>query len=314
MTERGDGFESSRAELFEALGHPIRVRILHSLETKPLGFAELKREVGIESSGHLQFHLGKLAGLVEPTPEGAYTLTDDGREAIRVLKSTRVGSEEIAPVARASSFRRIGWKRPLLAILLIAVVVLAAVAIYQQDQINAMDRTLASDTMSIGGTRYYYESIPLLPNGTSLLFHGVTFTTLRIPFSSYSNPNNFTFAGSVKLTNGTLLNLEGKTVVITLMSSFPTNVSLTPGNFFFYPVGMSIAFPNGGRAADLNFNVTAKYQHAYNEIPTPVYILTYTTWAAPNPWFTQDGNLRVGLFVNATSPEFPLALYVSTSS
>ncbi|MDA4124434.1 MAG: winged helix-turn-helix domain-containing protein [Thaumarchaeota archaeon] len=58
------GFDSARAELFEALGHPNRIRILQAMREGPLGFAELKRQVGIESSGHLTFHLGKLGGLV----------------------------------------------------------------------------------------------------------------------------------------------------------------------------------------------------------------------------------------------------------
>jgi DNA-binding HxlR family transcriptional regulator len=99
--ESGSHFDSSRAELFEALGHPTRVKILRTLETKPMGFAELKREVGIESSGHLQFHLGKLAGLVTTNAEGSYTLTDDGREAIRVLKASATNSEQLFLVSKA---------------------------------------------------------------------------------------------------------------------------------------------------------------------------------------------------------------------
>ena len=35
--ESGNHFDSSRAELFEALGHPTRVKILRTLETKPYG-------------------------------------------------------------------------------------------------------------------------------------------------------------------------------------------------------------------------------------------------------------------------------------
>lgn len=52
-----------------------------------MGFSELKRKVGIESSGHLMFHLGKLDGLVKTTLEGNYALTDDGREALRLLET-----------------------------------------------------------------------------------------------------------------------------------------------------------------------------------------------------------------------------------
>ncbi|MEM3647814.1 MAG: winged helix-turn-helix domain-containing protein [Thermoproteota archaeon] len=86
-------FNYSRAELFEALGHPIRIKILESLDETPLGFSELKKKVGIESSGHLQFHLSKLNGLVETTPEGSYKLTDDGREALRILGTAKKTAE-----------------------------------------------------------------------------------------------------------------------------------------------------------------------------------------------------------------------------
>jgi len=40
-----------RAELFETLAHPTRVRILRVLEKQPLSFADLKRVFGIDSSG-----------------------------------------------------------------------------------------------------------------------------------------------------------------------------------------------------------------------------------------------------------------------
>jgi len=87
-----DGDESlSRAELFEALSHPIRVRILESLESAPLRFSDLKRAAGIQSNGHLEFHLRKLSGLVTSTETGDYSLTDDGREALTFLRSARFG-------------------------------------------------------------------------------------------------------------------------------------------------------------------------------------------------------------------------------
>lgn len=89
-----------------------------------MGFAELKREVGIESSGHLQFHLGKLTGLVTTNAEGSYALTDDGREAIRVLDVIPAGSERISTTSK-TSHKRDSWLKPLLAVLLIAIVVLA---------------------------------------------------------------------------------------------------------------------------------------------------------------------------------------------
>jgi hypothetical protein len=43
-----DSYDGDRAELFEALGHPVRLNILQSLSWEPLGFSELKRKVELE--------------------------------------------------------------------------------------------------------------------------------------------------------------------------------------------------------------------------------------------------------------------------
>jgi Helix-turn-helix domain len=318
VADPGNQFDASRAELFEALGHPMRVKILNALEGRQMGFAELKREVGIESSGHLQFHLSKLSGLVATTAGGDYMLSDDGREAIRVLRSTRASSEQRAPIARASSLRRIGWRTPLLTILLVAVVVLATVAVYQQDQIAAMNRTLSSETVSIGGTRYYYENIPVLPNGTQLLFHGVTFSILQS-----INVNNYTYAGPVRLTNGTLLSLNGKTVMeeMTGASFQVVSVQVANGNgsafhylgAFIPPLGMSVAFPDGSQVTYPGFNVTARLLPANDVLTKPVVYLTYASMPVANPWFAQHGSLRAGLFLNFTNSAYPVTLYVGTN-
>jgi DNA-binding transcriptional ArsR family regulator len=86
-------FNADRAELFEALGHPTRIRILEALDEGSLGFSEIKRKVGLESNGLLSFHLGKLDGLVRLTQNGSYAITDEGREALRVVSTTSVRGE-----------------------------------------------------------------------------------------------------------------------------------------------------------------------------------------------------------------------------
>jgi len=80
--------DTLRSKLFETLGHAVRMRILQCLGEERLNFSELKRRVGIESSGHIQFHLEKLNGLIKVTPEGKYALTDEGKEALRLLGQT----------------------------------------------------------------------------------------------------------------------------------------------------------------------------------------------------------------------------------
>ncbi|MGI0079485.1 MAG: ArsR/SmtB family transcription factor [Nitrososphaerales archaeon] len=79
--------KASGADLFDLLGHPTRVKIIEILSERDQSFSEIKRKIGVESSGHLQFHLSKLElGLVKLAPDGKnYTLTDEGKEALRLV-------------------------------------------------------------------------------------------------------------------------------------------------------------------------------------------------------------------------------------
>jgi len=42
-------------ETFEAIAHPLRIKILKLLAEKPMKFSELKRKLGIKSSDKLDF-------------------------------------------------------------------------------------------------------------------------------------------------------------------------------------------------------------------------------------------------------------------
>lgn len=75
-------------EKFEAISHPMRIKILEILSKKAMGFSELKRELGIESSGKLDFHLKKLKGLIT-TEDGKYILTKDGYAALQAIYTIR---------------------------------------------------------------------------------------------------------------------------------------------------------------------------------------------------------------------------------
>lgn len=81
-------FDAERAEFFEALGHPTRTKMLQVLAQGQRSFSELKKQLGIESSGNLSFHLGKLDGLVKTNSDGNYTLTDNGKEAVLVIETS----------------------------------------------------------------------------------------------------------------------------------------------------------------------------------------------------------------------------------
>jgi len=88
-------FDASRVELLEALSHPLRVRILRVLGERSQRFSELKHTLGLESSGHLSFHLEKLGNLVKTTLEGDYELSDEGTEALRLARARASGSKDV---------------------------------------------------------------------------------------------------------------------------------------------------------------------------------------------------------------------------
>lgn len=136
MDQDESKFDVSRAELFEALGHHTRITILQALGEKPMGFSDLKKKTGIESSGLLSFHLGKLTHLVTTTQDGNYTLTDQGKEAVRMIQVTKGnGGDESAIKVRSSD------RRPYLVIIgvfLAVMIALGGVAVYQQGQLAAL--------------------------------------------------------------------------------------------------------------------------------------------------------------------------------
>ena len=72
--------------MFEAASHPIRIDIVRMLAEKPLGFADLKRELKISSSGLLDFHLKKLDELITINKEGRYSLTEKGFAALTTVE------------------------------------------------------------------------------------------------------------------------------------------------------------------------------------------------------------------------------------
>jgi len=76
-------------ETFEAIAHPLRIKILKLLAGKPMGFSELKRKLGIKSSGKLDFHLRKLGNLIALNGEGKYTLTSEGYAALQAVITVR---------------------------------------------------------------------------------------------------------------------------------------------------------------------------------------------------------------------------------
>ena len=278
-----------------------------------MGFSELKREVGIESSGHLQFHLGKLAHLVGTNAEGSYSLTDDGKEALRMLRSTE--SEGTMPEAEAISVGRHGnWRQPVLAGLIIAVIVLGLVAVYQQQQIAALNRELDPNIILIGGTRYWYGSFPVgLPNGTSIRFRSLVFTYLT-PLAGIHHDGGV--SGTLRLSNGSVVPVTDRT---TIQECCFLNYLLKtdPVTHVNYGVSLDtsvvITFPNGAREVYDRFDVTISKNLylAPDYYPTQIDIKYFPP--ATNPWFSETQNPHAGVFWNYTNLSNTFTFYVSVS-
>jgi len=150
--------DRQRAEVFDALGHPTRIVILKALSEGSLGFAELKKKMGIESSGHLQHHLNKLNGLIKTDEHGKYCLSDQGKDALltvqTVEKAAGSGLKETERRHTSGAGSKIVLKS---AVVLLAILLLASssVAVLEYNQILQLQAQLKEKATS--GTYVIWE-------------------------------------------------------------------------------------------------------------------------------------------------------------
>lgn len=77
-------------KIFEVLSHRIRRGIIRILGEKgKRSFTDLMRDINIDDTGTLTFHLKKLVGFITKTPDGYYELTDLGLKAYNLLKTSQ---------------------------------------------------------------------------------------------------------------------------------------------------------------------------------------------------------------------------------
>ncbi len=277
------GFDASKAELFEAIGHPNRIRIIQVLDEGPLGFAELKRKVGMESSGHLAFHLGKLRNLVTMNSDGQYALTGEGKEALRMIQAVREkGGQERRPIMEV--------RRTLIAVLLVLIVILAAVAAIQQMEIAA--RPSPPGTAVLNGKTFWYVVIPLtsLPakGNVTVAFAGTEFTLVpsQSPvFAFQVSPNSTVTA--------TLFPLNSTSTQTGIPMGIPVTVTLSS---FGMPYGAVVKFADGTVEAMPNVAGT-------NAEGVTVYYFTPSL-----PWFSAHTSPQAAVSENMTA----VTLYVSS--
>ncbi len=276
-------FDAAKAELFEAVGHPNRIRILQALDGGPVGFADLKKKVGMESSGHLSFHLGKLDHLVALNPEGRYTLTGEGREALSMIQTVREKGN--GRWTRPS----LGVGKPLVAVLLAAIVVLAAFGAIQQLEITNLSSPPPGTTL-LDGKPYWYAAIPSgeLPKNqsTTAWVGGVEFILTPLysrmfvvvspglaNLTSPSGGGNFTVVVTFSA-NGTAAAPQGILVTTSFLPNYDVQVKFPDGaveTFGADQLGVSgTASAGSGSTGSLWFSAHALPRVAVSENATSI--------------------------------------------
>ena len=132
--------DRQRAEVFDALGHPTRILILKVLSEGSLGFADLKKKVAIESSGHLQHHLTKLNGLIKTDEYGKYCLSDEGKDALLTVQTVENTSPSNAKEkAHKLIFSNTLGSKPVVFLLIALLIASTAITVYEYNQIGNMN-------------------------------------------------------------------------------------------------------------------------------------------------------------------------------
>jgi DNA-binding HxlR family transcriptional regulator len=134
--------DRQRAEVFDALGHPTRILILKALSEGTLGFAELKKKTGIESSGHLQHHLNKLEGLIKNDDYGRYCLSDHGRDALLTVQTVEQNKGN-----NGSKRRRLNTKMLLATLSIVLAVLLitaSMIAVVEHSKVSVLQQHSAA--------------------------------------------------------------------------------------------------------------------------------------------------------------------------
>ncbi|MFW9990687.1 MAG: winged helix-turn-helix domain-containing protein [Candidatus Odinarchaeota archaeon] len=80
------------AKFLSLVAHPIRVEIVKFLDNKPRSYSDLMKNLSIESTGKLSFHLEKLSPLVVKNNQGYYELTDLGVKTYSLLTALENGN------------------------------------------------------------------------------------------------------------------------------------------------------------------------------------------------------------------------------
>ncbi|MDA4124435.1 MAG: hypothetical protein OK438_03175 [Thaumarchaeota archaeon] len=224
-------------------------------------------------------------------PDGRYMLTDDGREALRIVGTARDWDGESYHRRRPVEIRKI-----LLASLAILLVLLAAVAGVQQLRIAQLSAQ-PSGLATLSGKSYWDSTLSLqgLPdnNSLTLIFHGVEFTLIPTGSGVSINPV------SLNLTENGGSVMFGQTNVTVKVSNWST---FTGGGVIFY---ISTLYPD----EDVKVTFPDGHQETMH-LTTPTYdsaTMTLHNVHQAFPWFSQ----HVGPQAAIVETNGKITLYVS---
>lgn len=230
--------ERQRAEVFDALAHPTRISILKALDKGPLGFADLKKKLKIESSGHLQHHLSKLSDLIKTDEHGKYCLSAQGKDALfamqTVEKTAKPTKKEAEGVIHAYSSR----ERAALTVLVVSLAAASLVSGFYISNLGLVQSQYFYDVvegslLQEDASRQISSSPFEMPVGYTCNFTAMVFSTLNPPATYYVSETFATLVLPPPMINSTYyrLGFVGFHVTLTLAKEQTTNDTLFTAYF-----------------------------------------------------------------------------------
>jgi len=235
--------DRQRAEVFDALGHPTRILILKVLNEGSLGFADLKKKTGFESSGHLQHHLTKLNGLIKTEEYGKYCLSDQGKDALLTVQTVENASPEKQVKVKGHNRFKITIK-PVAFVLVALLIVSSAVALLEYNQaVGFRKENSFFNGVNPEAAAYYNQFGNVVPNTS-------TNSSFAPPVSMYQ-----ALIIGLEADGWSRTSLQGFTVYITLMpweteanstgGGVPANDQINGGAMTSPPANYSDVYSNG---------------------------------------------------------------------
>lgn len=196
---------AQRAEVFDALSHPTRIRLLKILHGQTLSFADLKKRMRIESGGHLQHHLSKLGNLVKTDAYGRYSLSEQGEDALFAMETIEKVAKSSENSIRFTSLRKRMFSTIIILLLASASVisgfyVYSSGLMWSQYYYDAVKGSPLKEGAHIWtGSSYYSE----IPKGETYRYTAMVFSTLTPSNVSVFHDDYGTFHVLASIINAT---------------------------------------------------------------------------------------------------------------